>query len=302
MSSNENPGPIVLTGHTGQVGSEIVKNESAVVLSGYRLEQNLTPFCKFLCKSQPRAIINAAAYTGVDQAENDRVIAHSVNVKAVGAIVSSSQQIGARLVHFSTDYVFDGGKRSSYIESDTCNPCNYYGTTKRLSETLCLSPGPALGGVIFRTSWVMGIYGNNFVKTILRLGLELPKLQIIDDQIGRPTSSKLLAQAAMEAISIDEFKNGPCQIVHLSDDGEHVSWFDLAKYTFDRARDWNYLGIEGKDINPISSAAYGQIAKRPKNSVLGCGMFDSLFDTQRRHWQHTIDSIIEEVAANDWQD
>ena len=301
MIANEKSGPILLTGYTGQVGSEILKRQPGLLLSDHRLDKNLTGFSDFLLKNQPAVVINAAAYTKVDQAEKHQATTHAINVGAVKAIPSACETIGSRIIHFSTDYVFDGLKREPYTETDMCRPCNYYGITKRLSESLCLSQA-TFCGAIFRTSWVMGESGNNFVTTILRLGLERPTLQIIDDQIGRPTSSKLLAQAAIEVVSTERLGNGPCQVIHLSDHGEPVSWFQLAKYVFNRARDWNYPGIEAKHVSPISSEAYGQLAKRPKNSILSCVMFDSLFDTQRVHWKYTIDNIIEEAAKNDWRD
>ncbi len=301
MTANEKLGTILLTGHTGQVGSEILKRKPEFLLSDHRLDKNLANFSDFLLRKQPAVVVNTAAYTKVDQAEKHQATAHAINVNAVGVIASACKAIGSRIVHFSTDYVFDGLKREPYIESDVCSPCNYYGITKRLSESLCLSQA-TFGGAIFRTSWVMGDSGNNFVKTMLRLGLERLTLQVIDDQIGRPTSSKLLAQAAIEVVSAERLRNEPCQVIHLSDDGEPVSWFQLAKYVFNRARDWNYPGIEAKHVSPISSEAYGQTARRPKSSILSCVMFDSLFDTQRAHWKHTIDSIIEEAAKNDWRD
>ena len=301
MIANEKLGPTLLTGHTGQVGSEVFKRLPGLLLSDHRLDKNLTDFSDFLLKNEPAVVINAAAYTKVDQAETDQATTRAVNVDAVEIITSACKTIGSRIVHFSTDYVFDGLKRGPYIENDICSPCNYYGITKRLSESLCLSQATC-SGAIFRTSWVMGDSGNNFVKTILRLGLERPTLQIIDDQIGRPTSSKLLAQAAIEVASAKRLGEEPCQVIHLSDDGEPVSWFQLSKYVFNRARDWNYPGIEAKHVSPISSEAYSQPARRPKNSILCCAMFDSLFDTQRTHWKHTIDSIIEEAAKNDWRD
>ena len=299
--ANEKLGPTLLTGHTGQVGSEVLKQQPGLLLSDHRLDKNLTDFSDFLLKNEPAVVINAAAYTKVDQAETDQATTRAVNVDAVEIITSACKTIGSRIVHFSTDYVFDGLKRGPYTENDICSPCNYYGMTKHCSESLCLSQA-TISGAIFRTSWVMGDSGNNFVTTLLRLGLERPTLQIIDDQIGRPTSSKLLAQAAIEVASAKKLGNRPCQVIHLSDDGEPVSWFQLAKYVLNRARDWDYPGIEAKDLRPISSEAYGQTARRPKNSILSCAMFDSLFDTQRIHWKHTIDSIIEEAAKNDWRD
>lgn len=299
MQLNNKRDSMVLTGHTGQIGSEIFKRKPNALLSNHRLEKDLNNLQNFLLQNQPNAIINAAAYTRVDEAEKDRSMAYAINVAAVETMASVSQKINSCLVHFSTDYVFDGLKREPYLETDICSPCNYYGITKRLSESLCLSQ-PNISGVVFRTSWVMGAHGNNFVKTILRLGMQMPTLKIIDDQVGRPTCSKLLAQAAIEAASKKYFSNGSFQIVHLTDDGEPVSWFHLAKYILNRARDWNYSGIEGNKVSPISSDEYGQAAKRPKNSVLSCGVFDSLFDTKRTHWQHTIDNIIEEIAKDEW--
>lgn len=291
------PSLICVTGFSGQVGRALNCRRVGLCPLTQRLEGNREDLILSLEALRPNAIIHAAAFTAVDQAEINSKKADQVNHRAVEHLSRWCRQNKTLLVHFSTDYVFDGIKSSAYLEKDTCNPLNHYGWTKHQSEMKFLEAQPP--GCIFRTSWVLGM-GKNFVRTILQLGLERSSLSVIDDQMGRPTSAKLLARAALEVVDRDlRFDDNP-KLIHLTDSGDPVSWYGLAIYAVNRARDWQYPGITSEQIHPVTSETYGQIVRRPKNSVLNCDRFDRLFDLNRPDWRTTVDDVVEECAQHAW--
>ena len=288
---------VCATGCSGQVGQALTGLYPDIYPLTQRLDSDLDGLTHVLATVRPSAVVHTAAYTAVDQAEIEMDLADQVNHTAVNHLSQWCHQHTTTLVHYSTDYVFDGKKQGDYLEDDRCNPLNHYGWTKYRGELAFLKQRPP--GCIFRTSWVLG-KGKNFIQTILKLGLERQSLSVIDDQIGRPTSAKLLAQAALEVIDREVSFHELPKRIHLTDSGDPVSWHGLATYTVNRARDWKYPGITSENIRPVSSSVYGQTVLRPHNSVLSCDRFDRLFHLNRPHWHETVDTLVEEIALHAW--
>jgi dTDP-4-dehydrorhamnose reductase len=207
-------------------------------------------------------IVNCAAYTSVDKAEDEKELAIQINHLAVKKIAQIAKKQQAKLIHISTDYVFDGESDIPYIETDETNPINVYGQTKLDGEQLLREIMPT-GAIIIRTSWVYSEYGSNFVKTMLKLGKERDEISVISDQIGSPTYASDLASAILEIIEKNTLLKEvelETQVYHYSNDGA-ISWYDFAKEIFKLAN------LDCK-VNPIKSEQYTSIAKRPRNSVM----------------------------------
>ncbi len=285
---------IGLTGSTGQVGKELTALMPVKPLIA-RLDKSLTGLIQELSASQPSIVINAAACNLVDDAEQDQKKAFAINCDAPKAIAEWCNQFSKKMIHYSSDYVFDGSSKEPYTEACDTNPVNNYGRSKRIGELAVLGSCPQ--GVIFRTSWVLGASGNNFVRTILRLGLSNKSLNVVDDQWGRPTSALTLAEAALEFI---ELHKNEMDLFHISDSGPPTTWYGLAKYALNRATDWGYPGIGSTEIKPVSTLKYGAPAARPALSLLDCSKFDKQFDTDRPNWQQTTDKVVE-ACTNEWR-
>lgn len=245
---------------------------------------------------KPDVVINAAAYTAVDKAESAAQDADMINHLAVKAIAEACQQISALLVHYSTDYVFDGQGNQPRHEDDSTDPLNIYGKTKRAGELAILASG--CNALIFRTSWVYATRGNNFIKTMLRLAYERDELSIINDQIGAPTSAALIADVTAHALKIYANAQAPaklCGIYHLTAAGS-VSWYDYAQFIFKQASHLGYT-LKIKQVNPIDTSAYPTPAQRPLNSRLSLSKLEQQFGLTLPHWQqgvlHTLQEIIE---------
>ncbi|MBT6046505.1 MAG: dTDP-4-dehydrorhamnose reductase, partial [Candidatus Scalindua sp.] len=208
-------------------------------------------------------IINCGAYTAVDRAEEEQELANQVNHLAVKQLANIANEQKAKLVHVSTDYVFDGESNKSYTETDETNPINVYGKTKLAGEKALQEAMPN-NAMIIRTSWVYSEYGNNFVSTMLRLGKERDELNIVSDQIGLPTYATDLAGAILAIIKNKKFREEEqaTQIYHYSNEGE-ISWYGFAKEIFKIAK------VDCK-VNPITTQQYPTPAKRPKNALMSC--------------------------------
>jgi dTDP-4-dehydrorhamnose reductase len=206
-------------------------------------------------------VINCAAYTQVDKAEQEAELANQINHLAVKQLASIANKQQAKLMHISTDYVFDGESDKPYIETDTTNPINVYGKTKLAGEKALQTVMPT-NALIIRTSWVYSEYGNNFVSTMLRLGKERDELNVVSDQIGSPTYATDLAGAILEIIKNKEFReeDQTTQIYHYSNEGE-ISWYEFAQEIFKIAK------IDCK-VSPITTQQYPTPAKRPKYTVM----------------------------------
>jgi len=303
---------ILLTGKNGQVGAELerVLAASSELLAMGRQELDLSrPECvrTAIRDIRPHLIINAAAYTAVDQAEGNQATAHAVNAEAPVVMAEEAKRIGAALIQYSTDYVFDGRKSSPYIEDDSPNPINVYGKTKLAGEQGIEKVGGLY--LIIRTAWVYGTQGKNFLLTILRLGAEREELRIVSDQIGAPTWSHRIALATSKILT-EEWKR--CQgalpfstssgIYHMTAAGQ-CSWWEFAKAIVEEVQHaphnaaWLTAATGGrplivKRISPITTSDYPTPARRPAYSVLSNLRLKQSFDIQLPDWRAQLHTAI----------
>jgi dTDP-4-dehydrorhamnose reductase len=246
--------------------------------------------------AQPAVILNAAAYTAVDKAESDHERAMAINGTAPGVIAEEAKRIGCLLVHYSTDYVFDGTKQCPYVETDNPCPVNVYGKTKLAGDEAIQSVGGDY--LILRTSWVYGARGNNFLLTMLRLAQERQELRIVDDQIGAPTSSECIAQATANVLAqllAPEGRglDGRSGIYNLTSSGE-TSWFGFAKTLLTQAA--SRLSITIPNLVPITTGDYSTVAKRPANSRLSCQRLGDTFGVSMPHWERALTLVLETLS------
>jgi len=239
----------------------------------------------------PHVIVNAAAYTAVDKAETERELAATVNAKASQVMAEEAKRLDALLVHYSTDYVFDGSGTSAWKESDSVSPVNHYGATKLEGEQLIAASG--CKHLIFRTSWVYAARGNNFAKTMLRLAKERETLNIIADQIGAPTSAELLADVAVHALQKALIKPDLCGIYHLAPAGE-TSWHEYATYVIEFARA-NGESLAVASINPIPTTQFPTPASRPLNSRLDTKKLRDAFSLHLPEWKVGVTRMLMEI-------
>lgn len=280
---------ILLTGANGQVGWELQRTLSSlgevVALDSQALNlADTTDVCDKLKVLTPQVIVNAAAYTAVDKAESEADRAHAVNAIAPVIMAEEAARSGALLVHYSTDYVFDGSGATPWREEDICSPLNVYGRTKLEGERLIQRSG--CRHLIFRTSWVYGARGSNFLLTMRRLIRERPELKIVDDQIGAPTWCRDLAEATAQIlsqllVSPDQGAN-PWGIYHMCNAGE-TSWHGFAQaiQSFDQNENTAKLVA-------IPSSEYPTPAQRPHNSRLDAAKLERVFGLQLQPWQHAL--------------
>ena len=230
-------------------------------------------------------IINCAAYTAVDKAEEEQDLANQVNHLAVKQLAQIAKNQQAKLIHISTDYVFDGESDKPYIETDKTNPINIYGKTKLAGEK-ALQAVMTTNAIIIRTSWVYSEYGNNFVKATLRLGKERDELSVVSDQIGSPTYATDLAEVILKIIDSKEFRkaNQTTQIYHYSNDGE-ISWYDFTKEIFKLAK------IDCK-VSPITTEQYPTPARRPMNTVMDKNKITKVFSVGTSDWKESLNTCM----------
>jgi len=275
---------ILVTGGNGQLGSEL--KELAPKYQQYHFMftdvENLDicdhkAVATFIDENKVSTIINCAAYTAVDKAEEQFELADKINHLAVANFAQIAKDKNIQLVHISTDYVFDGTNHKPYTESDKPNPQSVYGKTKLDGELVMQQINPK-NSMIIRTSWVYSNYGNNFVKTMLRLGIERSELNVVADQIGIPTNAADLAKAILTVLP--KINNTNVELFHYSNEGV-CSWYDFAKAIFE---------INGMDIklNPIESKLYPTPAKRPFYSVLNKSKIKESFDLEILHWKTSL--------------
>jgi len=230
-------------------------------------------------------IINCAAYTAVDKAEEGQELANQVNHLAVGQLARIANQQKAKLIHISTDYVFDGESDKPYTEKDKINPINVYGKTKLAGEK-ALQEVMSNNASIIRTSWVYSEYGNNFVKTMLRLGKEKDEISVVSDQIGSPTYATDLAEAILKIINNKDYleKQQQTEVYHYSNEGE-INWYDFAIEIFKAAK------IDCK-VNPITTDQYPTPARRPGNTLMSKGKITKQFGVDTYDWKASINVCI----------
>ena len=292
---------ILLLGKNGQVGWELQRSLS-VLGELMALDRHSTP-CGDLSQPQrlqetvralrPDVIVNAAAHTAVDKAESEVDLARTLNATAPGMLAQAAAEVGAWLVHYSTDYVFDGSGEKPWAEGDATGPLGVYGQTKLEGEQAIAASG--CRHLIFRTSWVYAVRGGNFAKTMLRLAQERERLTVIDDQHGAPTGADLIADVTAHAIRIVQQKPELAGLYHLVAGGE-TSWHGYASHAIARAREMRPdLGWKVAEIAPVPTSAFPTPARRPLNSRLNTEKLQQAFGLALPHWQRGVDRLLVEI-------
>ena len=284
---------ILVIGKNGQLGKSIQKlitnteqTEDFIFVGREELDlSNENMVTRYFKDNSFDIIINCAAYTQVDKAEEEQKLANQVNNLAVSQLAQIAKNQQAKLVHISTDYVFDGKNNKPYKETDRTNPISVYGKTKLAGEKAIQEILPA-DATIIRVSWMYSEYGNNFVKTMLRIGKERDEINVINDQIGSPTYATDLAEVILQAIKYKNLKkeNQITQIYHYSNEGK-ISWYEFAKEIFKIAK------IDCK-VNPIVSEHYPTLAKRPKISLMNKSKISNRFDINIFEWRKSLENCI----------
>ncbi|WP_368667985.1 dTDP-4-dehydrorhamnose reductase [Methylophilus sp. 14] len=300
---------IFLTGVSGQVGHALqqqlaleLANEWQV-LACDRQQLDLTQpehIRRTVREIVPDLIIHPAAYTAVDKAESERELAYAINATAPGILAEEAATLNAGLIHFSTDYVYDGAKDALYTETDAVNPLSVYGASKLAGEEAIRRVG--VPHLILRTSWVYGSYGKNFLKTIIRLAQEREHLRIVADQYGAPTADTAIAKAVTELVTRwnqeDVTQSG---VYHLVNSGE-TSWFGfaseiVAQYrALESVRGWPPLAVN--EVQPIAAAEYPTPAKRPQNSRLSTAKLEQTFGVTLPEWSIALNQVMAELAVS----
>ncbi len=292
---------VLITGAAGQVGTELrlALTGTADVVACTRADMPLDDadaIRRVIRTVKPDVVLNPGAYTAVDQAEGDELEATSINADAVAIIAAEVAKLDALLIHYSTDYVFDGTMARSYVESDQVNPVNAYGRSKLLGELVLLDSDA--DWLCLRTSWVYGPHGKNFFLTMTRLMRERSELRIVDDQIGCPTSSAMIAEFTVHAMhmALNERASSKftSEIMHMTASGE-ASWFGFANAIADRLR--KIVPLKVDTIAPIPASAYPLPAKRPANSRLDCRHFETRFDCRLPGWSEGLDQCVARWSA-----
>jgi dTDP-4-dehydrorhamnose reductase len=292
---------ILVFGRIGQVGWEL-RHKLACLGEVTAIDYPEIDFSKpdsirtTVRTAEPTVIINAAAYTAVDKAESDPDLAMAINGTAPGVIAEEAKRLDSLLVHYSTDYVFDGTKLSPYVETDAPNPINVYGRTKLAGDQAIESVGGDY--LILRTSWVYGARGSNFLLTMLRLAQERPELRIVDDQIGAPTSSECIAQATANILAqllapSGRGLDGRSGIYNLTSTGE-TSWFGFAKVLLTKSS--GTFGFTVPNLIPIKTSDFPRPAKRPANSRLSCQRLEQTFGVTLPHWERALSLVLDTLT------
>jgi len=242
---------------------------------------------------EPDIIVNAAAYTAVDKAESEPALARTINALAPGVLAEEAKQSGAWLIHYSTDYVFDGSGDQPWLETDPFAPLSVYGKTKLEGEEAIRATG--CRHLIFRTSWVYAARGNNFAKTMLRLARERDQLTVINDQIGAPTGADLLADVTAHALRVALQRPEVSGLYHLAADGQ-TSWHEYARLVIEFARQAGIkIKVAPEAIQPVPTSAFPLPAPRPKNSRLATGKLQNTFELNLPPWQSGMTRILTEI-------
>ncbi len=297
---------ILLTGGSGQVGRELVRTLAALgeVVTPTHAEMDLADarsVRQTIRRTRPRWIVNPGAYTAVDKAESEPDIAQAVNAEAVAVMGEEALAVGAGILHFSTDYVFDGTKVEPYTEDDATGPASVYGRTKLMGEQALKRSGAA--HAIFRTSWVYGVTGKNFVLTILKLARERETLQIVADQHGSPTWSRDLAGMAADFIAMCEGQAGGGDLhaavgelgglYHAAGSG-YTTWFEFASEAVAMAKR-REPGVSFAKLEPITTAQFPTAARRPANSRMSCARLEERLGWQMMDWQESLREVMAEL-------
>ena len=290
--------PILVFGRTGQVAQELARlsqsQQIPMVFAGREtldLANGGDP-AALIAQIKPSAVINAAAYTAVDRAEQEEAEAFQLNAHAPGQMARACAAQNISFIHYSTDYVFDGLLGRPYQEDDATGPRSVYGASKLAGEQAVLAAGGR--AIVLRTAWVVGAFGSNFVKTMLRLAASREEIGVVADQFGRPTWSASVAQAGLSALDLLARSPQSAGIYHAGG-ADDASWADLAVGTFERS---GALGLASARVNPITTADYPTPAVRPANSRLDSSKFASLADWQPMAWTKALDHILKDIATS----
>lgn len=277
---------ILVTGANGQLGQSLQKISSKFenfefIFTDYQTLDisNKEEVLNFFWKNEPHFCINAAAYTAVDLAETETEKAFSINADGPENLAEACAEYNAKLIHISTDYVYDGENNLPYSEDDFTNPVSVYGASKLAGDNLVMETNP--NSVILRTSWVYSEFGKNFVKTMLQLFATKDELNIVADQFGQPTNATDLAEAIMKIVNSDKITPG---IYNFSNVGK-ISWFDFAQ----KIADFSNSKIK---LNAIETSQYPTPAKRPKNSTLNLEKIEKTFNIKLKPWEESLEKTI----------
>ena len=292
----ENKMNVLITGSNGQLGSELKEliQNSKFKIQNYDFyfttsqDLDITDFGlvrKYIIDNDIKIIINCAAYTAVDKAESEQELADKINHLAVKNLAMLSNEFGIKLIHISTDYVFDGQKYKPYTEDDVTNPQSVYGQTKLDGEKAILEYN-LKNSIIIRTSWVYSYYGANFVKTMFSLGKEKESLGVIFDQVGTPTYARDLAKTILDILP--KINNQKTEVYNYSNEGV-LSWYDFAKEIMKMAK----LPCQ---INPIETFEYPTPAKRPHYSLLNKSKIKSAFNIEIQYWKDGLDDCLKRLG------
>ena len=301
---------VLLMGGNGQVGhvlksslqslGEVVictRAELDLSVVGSRIDAGADcPISALVSRVKPSIIVNATAYTAVDRAETETHLAHTINAVAPGLLAKAAQAVGACMVHYSTDYVYAGTKKSRYVETDETQPLSAYGRSKLAGERAVAEACPR--HLIFRTSWVVGAHGGNFLKTMLKLAQERDALRVVADQVGAPTSAELIAETTAQILS--QMAGQPADdprwgLYHLTAGGA-TNWHTYARYVIAQARVEGWpIKVADEAIAAISTEDYPVAATRPMNSCLDTSKIRQAFGVSLPDWRVGVDKVLEEL-------
>ncbi len=289
---------ILLLGGSGQLGTALQATFSnwanVVAPSSTTLNlENPQNVHNFITQTRPELIINAAAYTAVDKAETDIHAAFAINGESLETIGKAAVAINASVVHFSTDYIFDGTADTPYSETATPGPLNIYGHSKLLGEKKLLDSGATAW--IFRVSWLYGASGRNFLLTMLRLFNERTKINVVDDQVGTPTSTEAMAHILSDILQHTRPQPHDAGIYHLTCKGQ-TTWFGFASACLKSAKTHDLICGGNVTLHPISSEAYPLAARRPKYSALSNEKFEAKFNVKMPEWSCALDNTVSLIA------
>lgn len=298
---------ILLLGANGQVGFELLRSLAAhgdvIAATRERTLANGAPclrvdleypdsLARALDETRADIVVNAAAYTAVDRAEDEPDLADRINHRAVAEIGNWAARKGARVVHYSTDYVFDGAATRPYREDDATAPLGVYGRSKLAGENALRASGAQ--HLVFRTAWVYAARGQNFLRTMLRLGAEREELRVVVDQVGAPTPARMIAEATAAALGRWRGGDGLAGTYHMVAGGE-TSWFEFANAIF-RSAVRRGLIARMPGMEPIPTAEYPTRARRPAYSVLDCSRLEKAFAIQLPGWREGLESVLGEIS------
>ncbi|MBW1892782.1 MAG: dTDP-4-dehydrorhamnose reductase [Deltaproteobacteria bacterium] len=288
---------VIVTGCNGQVGKELCKKSKEYDLEIISLDlpdfdiTDMEAVDEIISKSNISAVINAAAYTAVDKAESEPDIAFNVNQKGPAYLAASCRKQKIPLIHISTDYVFDGSKIDAYIETDPVSPVGVYGKSKAAGEADVRKI--LAEHVILRTAWLCSEHGNNFVKTMIRLGQERNEIGVVADQYGCPTFANDIAEALLDIVGKIAIKNDIAWgTYHYCGKGV-TTWYGFAKEILELAGE--YTGLKVRNIVPLTTKEYPTPAKRPANSALDCTLLKNNFNIFPKPWQNSLDDLVKRL-------